>query len=1286
MVVPGILSDEFARQFEDVSRKLRARDLPSLAAQIRDRLGEELTDETAPRIIEAALRLAESEDRPSEEPPGALEGVLAYFLLDRRPSLEEREAIQVVNKPRAAPPGSQPYRFSWARWQQLRIERQRQDVKAPQERSGRDRRANYAAAMTRAVAEALDRPAELRAMMQRFGRTTKWSAGMTALLAASSLYARESWLDPELHVERTIEQGLVEDIRDPAHPWQRAIVGEAGSGKSTLLWSLHRQLTDTERTLPILVGASWLIEYLEHNTEQSLVDLLLEARAAGRTPILLVDTVDLMLHDDATRQPLLRLLQALAAVDIVGLYSSRPQEAALLTHDDLRRIDLGPYDDEELTGAVAALVARFCPQASALTVLGRVRGAQARGLPVDDVCRSPLLLRMLFDLAAPAEPELADMDVTRLFAAYWERRIVRDARSDADVQQRANAAADLSLLAGRVGIGLLASGLPELAETALRDIVVSSGAAAEKIGEGIDILLERGVLERSGARVGFFHQTMFEFAAARGLLSRGNPTALTLLAERTSANAGDLFVGSVLEQTLILAGDNPLMHETASTAIENLVAAELPSLASIALAAWAHHPSLLDTTGARLRYVSHEAAERAARLIPAIAGKSTGDAVSQLLLLWRRRSASNVAVAVLEGLARIALRAPDVVAEALDYLDPVGSLIQEEAPGEVWASLHELLRTLAATAPRLVRATLVASLTRAHAGRRAFELQNLADSWPSIGDEHLLREVCRAVDADESGELTSASALGRIITQEWKRTGDFGAAERTLDELEQATTGEGLRLIDAARYSAVGAHLTFGLAEEDAVALLQRLLDTRRSDARDWVSHHVLQDLLIAPEPTATRVRRVLAAELATIGLAAQRAEFTGRQTLMMEAFTQSQLPPGLLSAVIPGHLEWQDWTASHRLLRLAPLAAADGHEQARQLLRHIAHDPRRFKAEDIDALFSTLAARNVQDYETHDLMVRIALRADRVRDIVALISFAPRREARIRARGGELLDYSRRLLAGESERHRADGASVLAGLMAQMDLTMDWPSLRAVLESVADHTHVLVPLIKNLWKQTPRGDVGPQLEFLSGYVRIDPDTVPPVTRTTPDTPVQVAVAAAEAYLRILGLRADWDADAWPLIRALTLYELDSGEIHVTGMRFVIACDYLQRAGGTRPREVARHLTRLLEGVAVGKFVGLDPILWQRELRNAIQYAVSGNGALVIRTLTELCSSLDDAGLIEVITRTLADTDYAQAREHLHRLVPSLKVDASNVVLQIVRTHDRSFGTRAFPEIAFVSG
>lgn len=1288
MADPGELHAEVLRQFGKVAKKLAAEDMTSLASLVRSRLDVELTDDSAPKIVRAAISLAITRGRrPLNEPAGALPAARAFFLLGDEPSQAEEQAIISANPKRRTPRGSQPYRFTWARWQELRAEHEgERSIPAPEERSGRARRDIYVAATTRALEEALATPWDLwAALSQDETNQIERSPALAALLSDSTAYERDVRIDPELQVVRSIEEQIADGVRTASPPWPRAIIGEAGSGKSTLLWALRQRLEADDGMLPILVGAPWLINYLSDNTPQALTGLLLEVRTSGQQPILLVDTVDLMLHDEATRQSLLNLIRALEAAGIVGIYSSRPQEAALLTHDELRRIDLAPYDDEELAGAVSALVARFCPHASSAAVLDRVRRAQARGLPVEDVCRSPLLLRMLFDLAAPIEPELADMDVTRLFAAYWERRVVRDARSEVDVRQRTSAATDLSPLAGRVGIGFLASGLPELAESALRDVVVRAGAAAELVAQGLDILLERGVLERSGERVGFFHQTMFEFAAAKGLLSRGNATALTILAQRSASNAGDLFVGSVLEQTLILAGDNPLMHEAASTAVEQLVATELASLASIALAAWAHHPSLLDTTGSRLSYISPEAAERAARLIPAIAGKSVGDAVSQLLLLWRRRDAPNVAIAVLEGLARIALRSPDVVAEALEYLDPVEALVQERAPGEVWEALQELLRTLAGSAPRLVRATLVASLTQANAGRRSLELASLAESWPMIGDEHLLREVARAIDADESDELTPASALGRIIAAEWTRTADPNAAAHALAELEQEGAGKELRLIDAARYSAVGAHLTALLAEGDADDLFLQLLDTRRPAARDWVAHHVLHDLLTAPEPAATRVRTVLRAELATVGADAQRGQLTDRQALILDAFTQSQTPQGLLAVVIPRQLERNDWTASNRLLRLLPLAAADGHENARQLMQHIARDPTRIPEGDIDALFSTLAARHIQDADTHTLMVTIALRRDRVQNLNALISSAPRRGAGINARVGELLEYSRRLLASDDGRRRADGGTVLAGLMAQADLTMDWPSLREVLESVRDHTHVLVPLIKNLWQQTPEGDVEPQLDFLRRYVRIEPDAVPPITRASPGTPVQIAAVAAEAYLRILGLRAGEDPAAWPFILALTLYELDSSEIHVTGMRFVIACDYLQRAGASRPKDAASQLFRLLEGIVNGEFVGVEKMLWRRELRNAIQHAMSGDSGRVIPTLTQLCKWLKDPDLIEVITRTLAETDYAHSREHLHRLVPELRRDASQAVLDIVRAHDRSFGTRAFPEIVFVT-
>ncbi|MFC4033388.1 hypothetical protein ACFO3J_18105 [Streptomyces polygonati] len=65
-----------------------------------------------------------------------------------------------------------------------------------------------------------------------------YGAEVRELLAISAVYVRDIRVDSMLHVVRTLEPDLLEQLRNPSHPWPRVVVGEAGSGKSTLLWSL----------------------------------------------------------------------------------------------------------------------------------------------------------------------------------------------------------------------------------------------------------------------------------------------------------------------------------------------------------------------------------------------------------------------------------------------------------------------------------------------------------------------------------------------------------------------------------------------------------------------------------------------------------------------------------------------------------------------------------------------------------------------------------------------------------------------------------------------------------------------------------------------------------------------------------------------------------------------------------------------------------------------------------------------------------------------------------------
>lgn len=1112
----------------------------------------------------------------------------------------------------------------------------------------------------------------------------KDSRRVRELVAVSAAYVRDVRIDAALYVVRTVEPELLAMLSDTARPWPRAVIGEAGAGKSTLLWSLYRNLAAQPHVVPMLLPATWLLGDTDGEPVEKLAGALQDLAQAGRSPVLLLDTADLLLHDEEARQTLLRLVDTVHTAGFTGVYSTRPQEAALLAHDELRLHQLLPYDDAEIDHAVAALVARYCPGASRVDVTERVRRATARGLPVADVCRSPLLLRMLFDLSAPAEPELHDMDVTRLFDAYWRRRVIRDARTDTETGLRARATGNLGILAGHIAIGLLASGLPELPGATLRDttgMAAGPGHDPARVEEGLEVLTERGVLVHSGDHAGFFHQTMFEFAAAKGLLSRSDPAAISTLTTRTTAHGGDLFVGAVLEQVLILAGTNPLLQAALRDAVQALVASDSEAVQAIGLVAWAHYPALLDTSPGTLRDTGASALERATRILPTIAAKPSGQTISQLMLVWQSTNEPRVRTAVLDAFARLALRTPRDVADALNYLEPLQAFTGTTATDAMRRSLLGVLHTLSSEARLLVRSTLVAMLMR-HDDRGSIELDYLADQWHDIGDDHLLAEVVRALDAYGRPNHTVAAELGRLIAAEWRRTGIWDESGAWADFLANSlgADGGGVTPEAEATIRAIGS-FTVTLNDEGRIRLaVEALLDARDPHVRDLVRQTVLCDILSSGSDAAAILEEVARTSLATIGYAAQRGVTDGRQQLLLDLLAQAQVAEGIVARLLPRHLETQDWTSDARLLRTAPAAADQGHASARRFLERVRHGPPLLSTGGLDTLFSTRAARNPRSDDVFDALLSIAVQAGRTADLKEIVGSADRRGGLIDGYGPVLLEHARDLLTGGDESKRRGGA-FLAELMTKIDIGMAWPELRAVLDDVGD-PNVLVQLIERLWYQTAVDDVSAQLDYLGQFIVIDPHAEKPVARPH-GRPVEISVAVASAWamLYLLGRSSDAGAADWPTIRTLGLYEVEQRAAFVESRRFLIVSDYLARLGKRNPRQAGENLIDYLERVAEGEFYESNPVVWRRELRNAVQHACAYGDQRIIAPLIATCRTVDNS-IAEVVLTAIAERYYADSRQHLQMLGRAdVTAALRSFVLDLVRAHDRSFGTRAFPEI-----
>ncbi|HEU5156142.1 MAG TPA: hypothetical protein VFU43_04040 [Streptosporangiaceae bacterium] len=1156
-----------------------------------------------------------------------------------------------------------------------------------------------AAASAVTSAEDSEPAAALRAEPNvRIASVLKDSQWARELLAVSTAYVRDIRIDADLHVVRTLEPDLLEALRNTSRPWPRAVVGEAGSGKSALLWSLHQRLDTHPDMQPVLLPATWLLRGRNDEPAEKLVGLFQEIARAGSTPVLLLDTADLMLHNEKARQTLLRLLDAVYVGGFAGLYSTRPQEAVLLSHDELRRHDLQLYDDAELDHAVTALVAHYCPDVPVAEVTRRVRHATARGLPVAEVCRSPLLLRMLFDLSAPAEPELGDVDLPRLFDAYWQRRVVRDARTDAEIGLRARATENLSAMAGYAAVGLLASGLPELPAATLRD---TTATAAQSDGdrapleEGLAILTERGVLVPSGEHLGFFHQTMFEFAAAKGLLARSDPATIGTLASRATSHGGDLFVGTVLEQVLILAGTNPLLHAAAQAAIKALTTSDSEAIQAIGLVAWGHHPALLDRPADALRTAGPLALERAARILPTIAAKPTGQTISQLILIWQSTTDPQARTMVLDAFARLALRAPQDVADALTYLEPpLQAFAGATVTHAMRHSLFRLLKKISSQAHLLVRSTLVAMLMNSDGGA-SIELDYLADQWPHIGDDHLLTEIVLILDDDGPPNGIIALGLGKIIAAEWHRTGIWDDTDAWAGFLAHATDPGPINvtLQSEAILRAIGAFVVTTDDDGRIRLAIEALLDAPDPHVRDSACQSVLGFILwsvgdlfvLLPgrsDAAATILNGIVKTSLATIGYAAQQGVIDDRQQLFLDLLTQTRLPKGLLARLLPPHLESQDWTADARLLRIAPAAADHGHHSAQRFLERVSRTPQMLSTAQLDALFSTQGVHAPRTDEVFDAIVSIATQTGRTADLTKIVNSADLHDRRIDKHSPALLTHTRELLAGTDESKRR-GSQFLAELMAKIDTEMAWPELRALLNDV-DDPQILVKLIPILCGPTFTGDVSAQLDYLGQFISVQPNAERPVTRP-PGRPTEISVAAVSArvMLYILGFRAEATTDHWPQVRTLGLYQVEENEIIVDGSGFLIVCHYLARLGQTNSRQVGSNLLDYLTALASGEFRGvtLPALLWRRELGNAVQHACAHGDHKTIESLIATCATIDNS-IAEVITTAIAERHYADAREHIRTLSHSdITSTLRSFLLDLIRTYDRSFGTRAFPEI-----
>ncbi|WP_420783150.1 NACHT domain-containing protein [Streptomyces sp. LPB2020-019-1HS] len=460
-----------------------------------------------------------------------------------------------------------------------------------------------------------------------WGGQKELQAATSAAVAAADRIDDEADVSlSQVYITRGCEEVLARRVltglgRADREPRVDIVLGEPGTGKTSLLWNLTTRLTgrlslpdrrdgdaqesgSRRRCQPVLLRADDLL--LPHGTDLLTVfERMLRQPNYRASAAVLLDSADVLLADEHGRTVCRDLVDCCAEHKVPLVISCRTRDQDLL-YDVLGTTpfavqELGDFRfGGEAEHAVEAYCAHYYRGRSAVRrreVYDAVVGAAVRGLPIREVVARPLTLRMLFEVYAPQVPT-TEIDAAGLYDAYWTKRVTGDRRHGSDVvtdaddlSPAAEGVARIMLRDGSVAVAS-ARAVRLLATAAPRPLPVTAPAAVAALGR-------RNVLTGGGgedtANTRFFHQTLYEYAAGRCLVSlvntRRQPDVFAKLGQRLEDTPDD-FLRSVIAEQAMVQGvrDEGAARPAAAALLKRLVMSGNHYLQVTALRAYALLP------------------------------------------------------------------------------------------------------------------------------------------------------------------------------------------------------------------------------------------------------------------------------------------------------------------------------------------------------------------------------------------------------------------------------------------------------------------------------------------------------------------------------------------------------------------------------------------------------------------------------------------------------------------------------------------------------------------------
>lgn len=363
-----------------------------------------------------------------------------------------------------------------------------------------------------------------------------------------------------VYVTRTIEEDILKWVdRYSRSGGLVAVIGPAGYGKTSLLWRLQEKLNESGPESCIALTPTDMLRLVAsddfHQRTLRLVEHAKKRAQSQQSTYILLDTFDVLAHDPAVKDATIGFVSHLTAAGATVLLSSRPEEISKISLDDISpqstRLYIEKYDEREFADAANNYCRAFYEEKAQGNLAEKHAAQLIRAVtqkrPIREICLGPLTLRMLFELYAPDEIP-PNANAFGLYGSYWISKVQDDARVGGISASAARI--DLTETVMTLAAAMMGGGAPSLTSQKKNLLVSNNSLDAGNVSE----LVNRNLLiEGPSGSLEFFHQTFFEYAAAKAMAAHGADVAK--IANAVLEHKENYFLLPVYEQVLLILAE-----------------------------------------------------------------------------------------------------------------------------------------------------------------------------------------------------------------------------------------------------------------------------------------------------------------------------------------------------------------------------------------------------------------------------------------------------------------------------------------------------------------------------------------------------------------------------------------------------------------------------------------------------------------------------------------------------------------------------------------------------------